>query len=240
LSDRVLIVENRCAAFSFSPVSSERRNEIATAAAPGVDRSCHRFTCSDNADPHPYLDRPPGSRVKRRKSNRTHAPSSLQNIRLSSYAANPLSRSRNWRADGDGCVGLHLMQVSRRTQACNGLTVQGERWRASLSDRTLIAENRCAACQIARGARRGPWACRGGGRASKRSVVCTRDRVAGAGYACNARPDLHTVCRSFPKISSALSAKVCGGSRSAKSHGDVSTVGRLPNRTRRETGALGM
>jgi hypothetical protein len=48
------------------------------------------------------------------------------------------------------------------------------------------------------------------------SVVRTRDRVAGAGYACNARPDLHTVCRSFPKISSALSAKVCGGSRSAK------------------------
>jgi hypothetical protein len=49
------------------------------------------------------------------------------------------------------------------------------------------------------------------------SVVRTRDRVAGAGYACSARPDLHTVCRSFPKISSALSAKVCGGSRSAKS-----------------------
>ena len=38
----------------------------------------------------------------------------------------------------------------------------------------------------------------------------------GAGYACNARPDLHTVCRSFPKTSSALSAKVCGGSKSAK------------------------
>jgi hypothetical protein len=47
------------------------------------------------------------------------------------------------------------------------------------------------------GARRGPWACTGGGRASRRSVVCTRDRVAGAGYACSARPDLHTVCRSF-------------------------------------------
>jgi len=30
------------------------------------------------------------------------------------------------------------------------------------------------------------------------SVVRTRDRVAGAGYVCNARPDLHTVCRSFP------------------------------------------
>jgi hypothetical protein len=39
---------------------------------------------------------------------------------------------------------------------------------------------------------------------------------AGAGYACSARPDLHTVCRSFPKISSALSAKVCGRSRSPK------------------------
>jgi hypothetical protein len=34
--------------------------------------------------------------------------------------------------------------------------------------------------------------------------------------ACSARPDLHTVRRSFPKISSALSAKVCGGSKLAK------------------------
>jgi hypothetical protein len=38
------------------------------------------------------------------RSNRTHAPSSLQNIRLSSDVANLLSRSQNWRADGDGCV----------------------------------------------------------------------------------------------------------------------------------------
>jgi hypothetical protein len=38
----------------------------------------------------------------------------LQNIRLSSDVANPLSRSQNCQADGDGCVGLHLMQVSRR------------------------------------------------------------------------------------------------------------------------------
>src|SRR5262249_57069040 len=49
------------------------------------------------------------------------------------------------------------------------------------------------------------------------SVVRTRERVAGAGYACSARPDLHTICRSFPKISSAPSAKVCGGSKLAKS-----------------------
>jgi integrase len=32
------------------------------------------------------------------------APSSLQNIRLNSDVANLLSRSQNWRADGDGCV----------------------------------------------------------------------------------------------------------------------------------------
>ena len=56
----------------------------------------------------------------------------------------------------------------------------------------------------------------GRGSRVRRSVVCTRDRVAGGGYACGARPELHTVCRSFPKISSALSTKVCGGSKSAK------------------------
>jgi hypothetical protein len=86
----------------------------------------------------PDVDRPP-------RANRTQAPSSLQNIRLSSDAVNSLTRSQNWRADGDGCDGLHLMQVSRRTQACNGLTVQGEHWQGSLSDRRLIAENCCAA-----------------------------------------------------------------------------------------------
>src|SRR5215472_9625163 len=44
----------------------------------------------------------------------------------------------------------------------------------------------------------------GGRVAQPCSVVRTRDRVAGAGYACSARPDLHTVCRSFPKISREL------------------------------------
>jgi hypothetical protein len=48
-------------------------------------------------------------------------PSSLQNIRLSSAAANLLSRSHNRRADGDGYVGLHLMQVPRRALGCDGL-----------------------------------------------------------------------------------------------------------------------
>jgi hypothetical protein len=40
--------------------------------------------------------------------------------------------------------------------------------------------------------------------------------LTGAGYACSARPDLDTVCRSFPKISSVLSAKVCGGSKKSR------------------------
>ena len=40
-------------------------------------------------------------------------------------------------------------------------------------------------------------------------LVRARNR-AGAGYACSARPDLHTVCRSFPKI--------CDGARRGLGH----------------------
>jgi len=47
---------------------------------------------------------------------------SCKNIRLSSAGGNSLRRSRNWRADGDGCDGLHLMQVSRG--GLKGLTVE--------------------------------------------------------------------------------------------------------------------
>jgi hypothetical protein len=75
------------------------------------------------------------------------SPVGCTNIRLSSDLANPLSGSRNSWADGDGCDGLHLMHVS-----CSGglkgvtvCTVGSEPWRGSLSDRILIAENRCAA-----------------------------------------------------------------------------------------------
>ena len=70
------------------------------------------------------------------------------------------------------------------------------------------------------GARRGSVQV-GGRVAQPYSVVRTRDRVAGAGYACSA----HTVCRSFPKISSALSVKACGRSRSAKRDGGLSSTG---------------
>ena len=45
-----------------------------------------------------------------------------ENIRLSSDVANPLSRSRNWRADGDGCSAC-TMQVWRGG-GLKGLTVE--------------------------------------------------------------------------------------------------------------------
>jgi hypothetical protein len=71
----------------------------------------------------------------------------LQNVRLSSDVPNPLRRSPNSWADGDGCVGLHLMQVSRAAAGSTVwtvCTVRSEPWRGSLSDRLLIAESRCA------------------------------------------------------------------------------------------------
>jgi hypothetical protein len=73
-------------------------------------------------------------------------PSSLQKIRLSSDGANQLNGSRNWWADGDGCDGLHLdAGVVQRLKGLTVCTVGSEHWRGSLSGRTLIAENRCAA-----------------------------------------------------------------------------------------------
>jgi hypothetical protein len=84
-----------------------------------IDRHCSgagrrssvpRFHRPDNADPCPYLDRPLGPRLPpiAHRRPRTHAPSLLQNIRLSADVGNPLSRSRNSWADGDGCVCLCL------------------------------------------------------------------------------------------------------------------------------------
>jgi hypothetical protein len=52
----------------------------------------------------------------------------------------------------------------------------------------------------------------GGRVAQPCSVVRTRDRVCRRWLRLQrARPDLPTICRSFPKVASALSAKVCGG-----------------------------
>ncbi len=50
---------------------------------------------------------PPHGQAPRLARAKSHAcTSSLQNIRLSSDVPNPLSRSRNWQADGDGCVAV--------------------------------------------------------------------------------------------------------------------------------------
>jgi hypothetical protein len=53
---------------------------------------------------------------------------------LSADVAKSLSRSRNGRADGDGCAGLHLMHVS-----CSGSRVLTFAWLETSS-----GEDRCA------------------------------------------------------------------------------------------------
>ena len=57
------------------------------------------------------------------------------NICLISYVANPLSRSRNYQADGDGCE--PDASVVQRLKGVTVCTVGSEPWRGSLSDRVL-------------------------------------------------------------------------------------------------------
>ena len=49
-----------------------------------------------------------------------------KNIRLCSYVANALSGGKNYEADGDGCVGLHMLRAARRWCTClfKGVTVE--------------------------------------------------------------------------------------------------------------------
>ena len=102
LSDRILIAENRCAAFFVSTVSGTQPLRRMSAARRIVERShpdCRKLVrCSFRFNPVPRRLQNSGNRQKLP----IHAPSSVQNIRLSADAANPLSRSRNWRADSDG------------------------------------------------------------------------------------------------------------------------------------------
>jgi hypothetical protein len=68
--------------------------------------------CRGHADPHPYLDRPLRPRLPRSGHARSHAPSSLQNIRLSADVGNPLGRvGIGGRMVTDASV--HVMQISR-------------------------------------------------------------------------------------------------------------------------------
>ena len=102
LSDRILIAENRCAALFVSTVSPAR-SLCAGCRPPPLHGQGPRLACRAIPIAAP-------------------APSSVQKIRLSSDGANQLNGSQNWRADGDGYVGLHLMQVPRRrAQQCDGL-----------------------------------------------------------------------------------------------------------------------
>src|SRR5260221_5697540 len=72
----------RCAAFFVSPVSPDPETRIGTAArALGVDRPCTGVMLTPTPIP-----------------NRTHAPSSLQNIRLRSDLANPFTSRCNQRS----------------------------------------------------------------------------------------------------------------------------------------------
>jgi hypothetical protein len=101
LSDRILK--------PLHPSNSAGDGALRSLLTAAVRVSVERATVSPTREkcrPHPHMDRPPVSRVKR--VHHTHAPSSLQNIRLSSAGANPLSRSHNQQADGDGCVGSYL------------------------------------------------------------------------------------------------------------------------------------
>jgi hypothetical protein len=48
---------------------------------------------------------------------------------------NPLSRNQHWRADSDGCIGLHLMPgVAATGSGCGGCRGRGQHRRASLRD----------------------------------------------------------------------------------------------------------
>jgi hypothetical protein len=89
-------------------------------------------------------------------------------------------------------LGQQLPLVSRFDhQAVGGLTCRS----STLEKHSPIP---CFLVSDFDGARRGSVHV-GGRVAQPCSVIRTRDQVAGAGYACSARPDLHTVCRHFLK-----------------------------------------
>ena len=87
----------------------------------------------------------------------------------------------------------------------------------------------------------GPWACRGGGRAARPGMFAAYAAWSAreielqvlATLAALAQ-DLHTVCRSFPKISSALSAKFA-----ADRDRQRSSFNRAGSHSMSETGGLG-
>ncbi len=100
-----------------------------------------------------YMDKALVSRVKCLQSEqRAPKPHFGENIRLSSDVANPLRGTQNYRADGDGCVEFPPdAGVAQRLKGVTVCTIGDEPWRGSLSDRILIAENRCTALFVSTG-----------------------------------------------------------------------------------------
>jgi hypothetical protein len=137
LSDRILIAENWCAALFVSTVLPDSE----TAAL-----QCGRAV--DRATVHPpgYMDKAP--RLARCRLWRTHAPSSLQNIRLSADVGNSLSSRNSW-ADGDGCVGARDADIARRrAQRCHGFPVSARSPKtvgAAFFVFTRVIDRRCSA-----------------------------------------------------------------------------------------------
>jgi len=106
--------------------------------APGVDRA--------TVHPPGYMDKAPHLACRMGPTPKVPAAAdSCKKIRLSADAANPLNRSRNWRADGDGWRFAPDAGVVQRLKGLTVCKVGSELWRGSLSDRVLIAENRCTA-----------------------------------------------------------------------------------------------
>jgi hypothetical protein len=94
LSDRILIAENRCAALFVSTVSPAR-SLCAGCRPPPLHGQGPRLACRAIPIAAP-------------------APSSVQKIRLSSDGANQLNGSRNWWADGDGCLDAGVAAAGSR------------------------------------------------------------------------------------------------------------------------------
>ena len=81
---------------SFVATTRIRREQLSRSALTKVDDVL-------TVDPSPYAGQA-GCLARQKNVSRIRGVSSLQKIRLSSDGANPLNGSRNWRADGDGCV----------------------------------------------------------------------------------------------------------------------------------------
>jgi hypothetical protein len=73
--------------------------------------SCCLRACSVKGQEDEVYDHHNRQEIRSRSPKSAESAVGCKNIRLSADVANPLSRSRNRRADGDGCVGWHLIQV---------------------------------------------------------------------------------------------------------------------------------